>query len=479
MTAPSGQSAYRSLNQHDDYENTEEARSTHYYRKKSSILSKLTTIIVAAFICLTIVFSLFSRPREKLQAVLSSTSPEDELPLDLPLVDHNEVDDNTFGHYNVTMRDTLSAPALSWAQRNDRTMTDEQCRQEFPLLYPQLEELVSWWIHRGGVSKEIIDSLEKRVSSKWGHVRLIIQNGQMFIRSFKEGSETRNSALVHLIQTAIDSWPTSSHNPLEGDRLPTVDLILSPGDRDAFPREGAWMVTKRIDDPVHKGTWLIPDFGFVGWPEAGAASYAEFIDLASKVEKEHPWEFKSSRVFWRGFANVYEVRQDLMQRTSTKIDPSRESWADVHQTTFHGDKNGDFVPLVTPQDHCQHKYLIQTEGNSYSGYVILYCCKIYLTVICSRSKYIFSCLSVVISHPLVWTQHFHPALNSISNSTNQNYVQLPGPHFSGLQEATEEMKAADSGNYSTFTQGNYTYLGRNTPRQVAENAARTLRDRKY
>ena len=56
-----------------------------------------------------------------------------------------------------------------------------------------------------------------------------------------------------------------------------------------------------------------------------------------------------------------------MELTSTTIEPKRESWADVHKTTFHPGDVGDFAPLVTLPDHCQHKYLVHTEGNSYSG----------------------------------------------------------------------------------------------------------------
>lgn len=130
------------------------------------------------------------------------------------------------------------------------------------------------------------------------------------------------------------------------------------------------MVTKESNNPAHKGSWLIPDFGFVGWPEAGAGSFQDFIQLSSRVEEQWPWHKKLNRLFWRGYANVYAVRQDMMHRTSAKEDPSRASWADVRETTFHNDV-GDFVPVVSLHDHCQHKYLLHVEGNSYSGCVLV------------------------------------------------------------------------------------------------------------
>lgn len=57
-----------------------------------------------------------------------------------------------------------------------------------------------------------------------------------------------------------------------------------------------------------------------------------------------------------------------MERTTLKGNPGREIWSDVHETTFHPEVDiGDYYPLVSLHDHCQHKYLVHTEGNSYSG----------------------------------------------------------------------------------------------------------------
>lgn len=93
----------------------------------------------------------------------------------------------------------------------------------------------------------------------------------------------------------------------------------------------------------------------------------------------------------------------------------------------------------------------------------------------SRSKYLFSCRSVTIAHPLEWTQHFHPALNPIPESPNQNYVSLFGPHFAGLEEAAMEMREGDADSW--FGKKQFTYTGKKKAEQVADNAIRTLRDR--
>lgn len=233
---------------------------------------------------------------------------------------------------------------------------------------------------------------------------------------------------------------------------------MNPGDKDQFSRGGGWAVAKLIDDEATAGTWLMPDFGFIAWPEAGAGLYEDFIDLAAEVEKEYTWKKKYDKLFWRGWAGNYPNRRDMISRTSLKEDPDRLSWSNVHETTFHNDV-GDFYPIVTLPNHCQHKYLIHTEGNSYSG----------------RSKYLFSCKSITIAHPMEWTQHFHPALNANTSSPNQNYVQLPGPYFDRVEEAAKALQKADS-TWSSSKDA-HEFIGKQSPQQIGDNVIRIMRDR--
>lgn len=65
-----------------------------------------------------------------------------------------------------------SAPPLSYAERNDLTWSDQKCRVEFPIFYPQLEELGKYWKDRGGLNKTIIDDLERDVTDYWGYSRV-------------------------------------------------------------------------------------------------------------------------------------------------------------------------------------------------------------------------------------------------------------------------------------------------------------------
>ncbi|SNX84763.1 uncharacterized protein MEPE_03472 [Melanopsichium pennsylvanicum] len=353
--------------------------------------------------------------------------------------------------------------------RRDRTMSEATCRTEFPLFFPQLEQNLAAWKAKGGISYTHLDEAARTCATNWGMARVVIRDGQLFLRQVREGGESRTSALLHLLHTAVTSDPSSIPSLASALRknfnsTTGIELVLSEADKDASASSDAvWVLAKKTSEHASKGTWLLPDFGFASWPEAGIPSFEEYSRLASLQDHLSPWHAKSDRVLWRGLANGYSPRVDLLSRTKVA---GAESWADVKQTSFH-DKGDEFFPLIPMHQHCRSKYLIQTEGNSYSG----------------RGKYLWSCRSVTISHPLEWTQHFHPALNSNPRSPEQNYVQLPGPLFSGLEETILALqKSADAPTdqdvvYESSTTGRLGGLGRNPPQRIADNAVESLRNR--
>ncbi|GAC95771.1 hypothetical protein PHSY_003347 [Pseudozyma hubeiensis SY62] len=353
---------------------------------------------------------------------------------------------------------------LSAERRRDRTMNEATCRAEFPLLFPQIQQNVDAWKAKGGISYHDLDEATRTSAGNWGMARVVIRDGQLFLRQVREGGESRISALLHLLHTAITTDPSSTFS--QNDPYNTgVELVLSEADKDASSTSSAiWVLSKRVSEPASTGTWLLPDFGFVGWPEAGIASFSEFTHLASLQDTLVPWSVKSDRILWRGLANGYAPRVDLLSRT----DPSRvsgaDTWADVQQTSFH-DVGEQFHPIIPMHEHCRYKYLVQTEGNSYSG----------------RGKFLWSCRSVTVAHPMEWTQHFHPALNSDPKSRQQNMVELKGPLFAGLEETTKQLQASAHISSDKDLPRNYTtadgVLELNPPQRIAENAVESLRHR--
>ncbi|SPO26218.1 uncharacterized protein UTRI_02494 [Ustilago trichophora] len=366
---------------------------------------------------------------------------------------------------SLTSASRNASKGLSPERRRDRTMTESTCRSEFPLLFPQLEANVAAWKDKGGISYADLDQAARTSATNWGMARVVIRDGQLYLRQVREGGESRISALLHLLNTAITTLPSSADQASISSNGTGIELVLSEADKDASASSDAiWVLSKKISEPAAKGTWLMPDFGFAGWPEAGIASFDEFLHLAALQDHLVPWPQKGDKVLWRGLANGYLPRVDLLAKSDPSKVTGAERWADVKQTSFH-DVGAEFHPLIPMHEHCRHKFLIQTEGNSYSG----------------RGKFLWSCRSVTVAHKLEWTQHFHPALNSDPTSKEQNFVELPGPLFSALEETTLALQASAHipanqdlpPNYAKSSGG----LGMNPPQRIAQNAVEQLRHR--
>jgi hypothetical protein len=87
----------------------------------------------------------------------------------------------------------------------------------------------------------------------------------------------------------------------------------------------------------------------------------------------------------------------------------------------------------------------------------------------------------MVAHKLVWTQHFHPALIGDPTSSDQNYVELPGPGFEGIEEAAYLLQESDGGAGANVT-ANLSVLrghilGKKDAQDVARNAVRMFRHR--
>lgn len=82
---------------------------------------------------------------------------------------------------------------------------------------------------------------------------------------------------------------------------------------------------------------------------------------------------------------------------------------------------------MTPEGHCQYRFLAHAEGHAYSG----------------RLKYLTQCRSVIVSHEMKFIQHFHHLFDSSPSSPKQNLVVLPGRNFDALPETMEGLLADD------------------------------------
>lgn len=116
-------------------------------------------------------------------------------------------------------------------------------------------------------------------------------------------------------------------------------------------------------------------------------------------QQHYSWRNKIPKLLWRGATMGLPLRDHLIDVTTNK------TWADVVAINWH-DQESMAHDLKSLAEHCQYKYLMHTEGNSYSG----------------RLKYLQLCQSVIIAHKMDWIQHHHPLMQK--SGPDQNYVEI-------------------------------------------------------
>lgn len=94
-----------------------------------------------------------------------------------------------------------------------------------------------------------------------------------------------------------------------------------------------------------------------------------------------------------------EIRDKLIKVTKGK------PWSDVKAIDWKDTQSPESGYKTMPE-HCDYKYVAQTEGNTYSG----------------RLKYLQMCRSVIVSHKLDWIQHHYHLLRS--SGSDQNIVEV-------------------------------------------------------
>lgn len=68
--------------------------------------------------------------------------------------------------------DSNLPPPLSTVAQIDQTLSEEQCRKEFPAFVDQIELNKRIWIERGGISLVDVDRAEREADKGWGFARV-------------------------------------------------------------------------------------------------------------------------------------------------------------------------------------------------------------------------------------------------------------------------------------------------------------------
>lgn len=270
-------------------------------------------------------------------------------------------------------------------------LSEEQCSSAFPELYKEIDRAVAWRKKKGIlISPEDLDV-------GWrgdGIVRAMIYDNQLYIIDahgvWDQNHRPRTLATLHSLHRAITAYP---------GQLPNIEFTMTDHDApyiDQNSNRTTWGYSRLVRQ---EALWLMPDFGYWGWPDVGLRSYSEVQSMITSEEDD--FLDKIPKVVWRGGVDglgSHDVREGLVHASQG------QPWSDV-QALHWNNKTDIAQKLIGMEDHCSYQFLAMTEGNTYSG----------------RLKFLLNCHSVLFSHELRWIEHFHHLLKP--NGAQQNYIK--------------------------------------------------------
>ncbi|KAG2423678.1 hypothetical protein HYH02_015293 [Chlamydomonas schloesseri] len=260
---------------------------------------------------------------------------------------------------------------------------------------------------RGGINETFVDAIRKRAKSGPG-LYVAIRHGEVYVNLKRPGFQTRLYAALMLLHRAA-----SRHHAA----LPDLELVIGCRDQ---PHPGApflaWCRPK-----ADQLTWLYPDYSYYDWPEIEMPPYLAVHKRIAAVSAHVPFANRTNKFFWRGnlqlSGGLCKVRQALLDQLGNRTDI-----ADVQSIPRIKDirKNHSIAPAFTPLwDFCRHKYVVYTEGVSWSA----------------RLKFHLLCGSVLVSHPLSWD-----TLETLTMEEGKNVVTVKDREWSDVVQLHERLE---------------------------------------
>ncbi|KAF2660233.1 hypothetical protein K491DRAFT_712006 [Lophiostoma macrostomum CBS 122681] len=238
-----------------------------------------------------------------------------------------------------------AAPPQDVLKRLD--LSEEQCRTTFPDLLQDVDRMVA----RG---KFVFGKSDSRYK---GLVQGRIKDNNLYILTVSPDIVTQivhqRTAILQQLHRALLTSPT---------RIPNTHFAFVVNDN---PKNNSWSFSKPNRDIPTQNTWLMPGFQFWSWQgkdaDTGIGVFSDVMERIDAVEQEiGSWANKTDKAVWRGtpwFNPISQprLRQDLIHHTKGK------EWADVKPLQPEPQHK------IEIEDFCRYKYLLYTEGVTYSG----------------------------------------------------------------------------------------------------------------
>lgn len=109
----------------------------------------------------------------------------------------------------------------------------------------------------------------------------------------------------------------------------------------------------------NKNIILIPDFIFMNWKECGIPDYSEITEQLCSLSAK---DCEYNTLFWIGNAKTHYTRETLLELSEkdNRIEAYATGWDSKNSKVLN-------TKYVSIPDHTKYKYLIDIQGNGYSG----------------------------------------------------------------------------------------------------------------
>ncbi|KAJ2894351.1 hypothetical protein MKZ38_007706 [Zalerion maritima] len=271
-----------------------------------------------------------------------------------------------------------SRPELSDDILNNFSLDEDECSAAFPGLFDSIDEVVSKGVF----------SLRRTGQMVTGR----ITDGNIYIMREEKAGDMSNmmikerAAALHQMSRAILTAP----NP-----IPDILFMLNIHDN-PFANSLSYA---RAADPdqatsAEHHVFTMPHFAYWHWMRLPFInSLANASTQIEAIEESTTFHDKIPKAVWRGTpwfgspSNV-ELRKKLLSVTKDAVTGDTLPWADIESLKWenNGQSSSNALPI---EDFCKYKYVVYTEGISYSG----------------RLQYHQLCGSVMLTPAISWLQH--------------------------------------------------------------------------
>ncbi|KAM7199386.1 Glycosyl transferase family 90 domain containing protein [Naviculisporaceae sp. PSN 640] len=288
--------------------------------------------------------------------------------------------------------------SLSWLSKSSKkqlskkvlsnlSLTEKECRATFPGLTQQIDDIVA----KG--------PFEVRHTGDNGPLQGRIKDGQISILHSqrrvdlsKEMADSRTASL-HQLHRALITSPE-----------PIPDTIFTLNFRDE-PFGTAFTYSRQADPSLrpsnpHARSFPMPHFSHWAWDLPFVGSIPRASAAIDTLESTLPFDQKVPKAVWRG-TTWYNSAQSPGLRQKLVAATKNQPWADVQALVWNASDNRIAANALPIEDFCRYKYIIHTEGVTYSG----------------RFQFLQMCNSIVLTPPLKWLQHTTHLVKPLFSST--------------------------------------------------------------